>query len=122
MQFAQNAFTSAKLAQKVCKGLFNEGIDSAKGTWAELYADTAKPNRDGTFDQVKLFVGPDQTPEQRSTLFMLKNLLKFVKRFILKTSSHFGKLKVLCRSFGKGRKILSKMLPTSATVDESMVQ
>jgi len=71
MQFAQNAFTSAKLAQKVCKGLFNEGIDGAKGTWTELYADTAKPNRDGTFDQVKLFVGPDQTPEQRSTLFML---------------------------------------------------
>ena len=52
----------------------------------------------------------------------LKKLLKLVKRFILKASSHFGKLKVLCRSFGKGRKILSKMLPTSATVDESMVQ
>ena len=53
MQFAQNAYTSAKLAQQVCKGLYVDG------TWKAIYAETAKPNRDGSFEQVKLFVGPD---------------------------------------------------------------
>ena len=65
MQFAQNAFTSAKLAQQVCKGLY-----SSDG-W-KVFADIAKQNKDGSSKIVKLFIGPDQTPEQRSTLFMFR--------------------------------------------------
>ena len=70
MQCAKKPFTSAKLAQQVVKGLH-----SSEG-WKELFADTAKPNKDGTFKKVKLFIGPDQTPEQRSTLFMCKKLVE----------------------------------------------
>ena len=70
MQFAQNAYTSAKLAQQVCKGLFVDG------SWTAIYAETAKPDRDGNFEKVKLFIGPDQSPVEKTTHFMLK---KFVE-------------------------------------------
>ena len=104
IEFAQNAFTSAKLAQKVCKGLFNEGIDGAKGTWTELYADTAKPNREGNFDQVKLFVGPDQTPEQRSTLFMLKKIVEACEKVHPQSEFSFWKAKGVVQVIWEGKK------------------
>ena len=108
MQFAQNAFTSAKLVQKVRKGFFNEGIDGAKGTWTELYADNAKPNREGNFDQVKLFVGPDQTPEQRSTLFMLNKIVEACEKVHPQSEFSFWKAKGVVQVIWEGKK---KILP-----------
>ena len=104
MQFAQNAFTFAKLAQKVSKGLFNEGIDGAKATWTELYADTAKPNREGNFDQVKLFVGLDQTPEQRPTLFMLQKFVEACEKVHPQSEFSFWKAKGVVQVIWEGKK------------------
>ena len=119
MQFSQNAYTSAKLAKQVCTNL------KTKDGWLELFADTAKPNKDGTFERVKLFMGPDQTPEQRSSLFMCK---KFVAACV---SVHHDKVFSFWKQKGvaqvldplDGKKYaVAKMLPTSPTVDRSMVR
>ena len=118
MQFAQNAFTSAKLAQQVCKGL-----QSSDGHWKELYAVTAKPNRDGSFENVKLFVGPDQTPEQRATLFMLTKIAEACEQVHPDHEFSYWKQKGFVQVVWEGKKTkLAKMFPTSSTVDETMVR
>ena len=117
MQFAQNAFTSAKLAQQVCKGFY-----SSEG-WKELYADTAKPNKDGAFEKVKLFIGPDQTPEQRSTLFMCKKFVEACEEVHPDYDFSYWKQKGVVQVMLDGKKTkLAKMFPTSPTVDETMVR
>ena len=117
MQFAQNAYTSAKLAQQVCKGLY---ID---GTWTAIYAETAKPNRDGNFEQVKLFIGPDQSPIEKTTHFMLKKFVEACEKVHPDCEFTFWKARSVVQVVWEGKKkVLSKMLPTSAAVDETMVQ
>ena len=117
MQFTQNSFTSAKLAQQVVKGLH-----SSEG-WKEPFADTAKPNKDGTFEKVKLFIGPDQTPEQRSTLFMCKKLVEACEKVHPDFDFSFWKQKGAVQVVLDGKKVnLAKMFPTSPNVDETMVR
>ena len=117
MQFAQNSFTSAKLAQQVVKGLH-----SSEG-WKELFADTAKPNKDGTFEKVKLFIGPDQTHEQRSTLFMRKKLVEACEKVHPDFDFSFWKQKGVVQVVLDGKKVsFAKMCPTSPNVDETMVR
>ena len=45
MEFAQNAFTSAKLAKLVVSNL------KTKDGWTEIFAETAKPNKEGNFEK-----------------------------------------------------------------------
>ena len=117
MQFAQNAFTSATLAKQVVSNL------KTSDGWLELYAETAKPNKEGNFEKVKLFIGPDQTPEQRSSLFMCK---KFVAACAIVHSDKeftFWKQKGVVQVAIEGKKVaLAKMLPTSSAVDKTMVR
>ena len=117
MQFAQNAFTSAKLTKQVVKNL------QTSDGWLELYAETAKPNKEGNFEKVKLFIGPDQTPEQRSSLFMCK---KFVAACAIVHSDReftFWNQKGVVQVAIDGKKVaLAKMLPTSPAVDKTMVR
>ena len=91
--------------------------------WRSFYADTAKPDKDGSFEKVKLFIGPDQTPEQRATLYMLKKFVEACEKIHPENKFSFWKAKGAVQVVWDGKKKqLSKMLPTSATVDESMVQ
>ena len=116
MQVAQNAFTSAKLAKQVVSNL------KTSDGWLELYAETAKPNKEGNFEKVKLFIGPDQTPEQRSSLFMCK---KFVAACAIHSDKEFTfwKQKGVVQVAIDGKKVaLAKMLPTSPAVDKTMVR
>ena len=117
MQFAQNAYTSAKLAQQVCKGLFVDG------SWTAIYAETAKPDREGNFEKVKLFIGPDQSPIEKATHFMLKKFVEACEKVHPEHEFSFWKARGVVQVVWEGKKkVLSKMLPTSAAVDETMVQ
>ena len=117
MQFAQNAYTSAKLAQQVCKGLFVDG------SWTAIYAETAKPDREGNFEKVKLFIGPDQSPIEKATHFMLKKFVEACEKVHPEHEFTFWKARGVVQVVWEGKKkVLSKMLPTSAAVDETMVQ
>ena len=117
MQFVQNAFTSVKLAQQVVKRLH-----SSDG-WKELFADTAKPNKDGNFEKVKLFIGPDQTPAQRSILFMCKKFVDACAKVHTDSDFSYWKQKGVVQVVLDGKKVnLAKMFPTSPNVDETMVR
>ena len=117
IQFAQNAYTSAKLAQKVTKGLFVDG------SWTAIYAETAKPDREGKFEQVKLFIGPDQSPVEKATHFMLKKFVEACESVHPELEFTFWKARAVVQVIWEGKKrVLSKMLPTASAVDETMVQ
>ena len=117
IQFAQNAYTSAKLAQKVTKGLFVDG------SWTAIYAETAKPDREGKFEQVKLFIGPDQSPVEKATHFMLKKFVEACETVHPELEFTFWKARAVVQVIWEGKKkVLSKMLPTASAVDETMVQ
>ena len=117
IQFAQNAYTSAKLAQKVTKGLFVDG------SWTAIYAETAKPDREGKFEQVKLFIGPDQSPVEKATHFMLKKFVEACETVHPELEFSFWKARAVVQVIWEGKKkVLSKMLPTASAVDETMVQ
>ena len=117
IQFAQNAYTSAKLAQKVTKGLFVDG------SWTAIYAETAKPDREGKFEQVKLFIGPDQSPVEKATHFMLKKFVEACESVHPELEFSFWKARAVVQVIWEGKKkVLSKMLPTASAVDETMVQ
>ena len=117
IQFAQNAYTSAKLAQKVTKGLFVDG------SWTAIYAETAKPDRAGKFEQVKLFIGPDQSPVEKATHFMLKKFVEACETVHPELEFTFWKARAVVQVIWEGKKkVLSKMLPTASAVDETMVQ
>ena len=117
MQFGQNAYTSAKLAKQVVSNL------KTKDGWTEIFAETAKPNKEGKFEKVKLFVGPDQTPEQRSSFFMCKEFVQACNILYPSMEFSFWKQKGVVQVASEGKKrALAKMLPTNSTVDRSMVR
>ena len=117
MQFAQNVFTSVKLAKQVVTNLKN-----SKGEWIEIFAETVKTNREGNVEKVKLFIGPDQTPEQRATLFMCKKFADACTTLYPHLEVSFWKQKGIVQIAEDGKKVfLAKMLPTAAAVDRTMV-
>ena len=117
IEFAQNPYTSAKLAQKVTKGLYVDG------SWTSIFAQTAKPDREGNFEKVKLFIGPDQSPVEKATNFMLKKFVEACETVHPEFEFSFWKAKAVVQVLWEGKKkALAIMRPTSPTVDETMVK
>ena len=86
------------------------------------FAETVKTNREGNVEKVKLFIGPDQTPEQRATLFMCKKFTDACTTLYPHLQVSFWKQKGIVQIDADGKKeFLAKMLPTAAAVDRTMV-
>ena len=73
--------------------------------------------------KVKLFIGPDQSPIEKATHVMLKKFVKACEKVHPEHEFTFWKARSVVQVIWEGKKkVLSTMLPTSASVDETMVQ
>ena len=88
-----------------------------------MVADTAKANKTKEFEEVKLFIGRGQTPDQRSTLFKCKKFVDACAKVHPDFDFSFWKQKGVVQVVLDGKKVsLAKMFPTSPNVDETMVR
>ena len=95
----------------------------AKGDWLELFVNIVKTDNDGNPEKVKLFIGPDQTPEQRAVFCMCKKIKLACSIIYPTTEFSFWKQKGIIRISVDNEKVfLAKMLPTASDVNRNMVQ